>query len=171
MIAVRISPAGAVTCRAAFELPLAPISVWGQIRDFSCYARQDFFHDDPQVEGIPRRGAAITLTHRYAALRFRRVGRILVWREGVGYSFSDLSRRGPRVGFPHVFSYRIEPLGPDATRLHVVVRGRWTARWIPHLFARLWLWWVFGHVVRSIRNELLLYRVWRKRHKFASSAG
>ena len=34
------------------------------------------------------------------------------WRELDGYSFSDLSPRGPRARFPHVYRYRL-PLSPD----------------------------------------------------------
>lgn len=169
MIVVRLRRPGKVECRASLRIPLGAISVWGQLRDFSRYARQDFFHAGPEIDGgIPRKGAKLSLSHAYAGLRFHRVGRILVWREGVGYSFSDLSIRGPRCGFPHVFSYRLEPLGPDYCRLHISVRGRWTAWWIPPPVAWLWLWWVFSHVVRSIRNELLLFRVWRRRNRASS---
>ncbi|HEY2584284.1 MAG TPA: SRPBCC family protein [Tepidisphaeraceae bacterium] len=163
---IRINDHRAVDCRATLEVPLPAISVWGQIRDFPNYARQDFFHADPSVAGgVPRAGADIVLYHRYMGLSFRRVGRILVWREGVGYSFSDLSLRGPRSGFPHVFSYRIEPAGTGACRLHIRVRGLWTASRVPRLLARAWLWWVFAHVVRSVENQLLVYRVWRKRRE------
>lgn len=163
---IAINDRGAVDCRATLEVPLPAISVWGQIRDFASYARQDFFHVNPTVAGgVPRPGAEIILYHRYMGLRFRRVGRILVWREGVGYSFSDLSERGPRAGFPHVFSYRIEPAGSAACRLQIRVRGLWTARTVPRLLARAWLWWVFAHVVRSVENRVLAYRIWRKRRE------
>lgn len=166
MTRIRVSGNGAVDCRARLELPLPAISAWGQLRDFPRYARQDAFHADIQIEGgLPRAGARIELCHRYAGIRVRRTGRILVWREGVGYSFSDLSLRGARAGFPHVFSYRLESLGEARCALHIIVRGRWTAHRIGRPLARLWLWWVFGQVVRSVRNELLLYQIWRKRRQ------
>ena len=43
-----------------------------------------------------------------------------------GYSFSDLSRRGPRYRFPHTFSYYLRPAGADGCALEILVRGRWT---------------------------------------------
>ena len=77
-----------------------------------------------------------------------------------------------RAGFPHVFSYRLEPAGAGACRLHIGVRGLWTARAVPRLLARAWLWLVFAHVVRSVENQLLVYRVWRKRrHRNGRQAG
>jgi hypothetical protein len=160
---IEIKRSGAVECSAALELPLPATSVWGQIRDFHRYAQQDFFHADLEIEGgMPRPGARLKLTHRYAGVRIARAGRILVWREGIGFSYSDLSRSGPRHGFPHVLSYRLEPVGAAQCRLHVSVRGRWTARRIPRPLARLWLRWVFSHLVRSVQNELLIYQFWRK---------
>jgi hypothetical protein len=160
-----LTKAGAVDCWATLGLPLSARSVWGQIRDFARYSRQDIFHAEPMVEGgIARQGARIRLSHRYVGLRFERVGRILWWREGVGYAFSDLSRRGPRVGFPHVFAFRIEPVDAGHCRLHVRVRGRWTARAVPRFVARLWLRWVFAHVMRSVNAELMMYRIWRKQN-------
>ena len=160
---VRVGRRGAVDCRAAIDLPLSALSTWGQIRDFHRYARQDFFHAKIVVEGeLPRQGARLTLSHRYLGLVVARVGRILIWREGIGYAFSDLSTRGPRAGFPHVLGYRIEPISESRCRLHIQVRGRWTATHVPRWAAHLWLVWVFGHVVRTVRNRLLLYQLWRR---------
>ena len=161
---VRIRSRGSVDCHAVLELRLPAASVWGQVRDFQRYARHDFFHQELNIQGdVPRRGAGLELSHQFFGFTVRRVGRIVWWREGAGYSFSDLSRRGPRHGFPHVFSYRIEAVKAGASRLHVRVRGLWTARFVPRWAARLWLRWVFGYVVRSVENELLLYQVWRQR--------
>ena len=165
-MSVRVSRRGAVDCRRTLELPLSAISVWGQIRDFQRYARHDFFHAEMTITGgTPRAGAKLTLCHRYAGLRAERVGRILIWREGDGYSFSDLSLRGPRSGFPHVFSYRVEAAGEQACRLHIRVSGLWTSRYVPRWIARLWLGWIFAHIVRTVRNELLLFHIWRKRQQ------
>jgi hypothetical protein len=161
---VRVNRNGSVDCRAILALPLSAQCAWGQLRDFHRYARQDFFHADIDTEGvIPRAGSKLTLCHRYLGIRIYRVGRILIWREGVGYSFSDLSTAGPRAGFPHTFSYRIEPTSDKAWRLHIRVRGRWTANVVPRLLRKLWLAWVFGHVVQMVSNELLMYQIWRKR--------
>jgi hypothetical protein len=164
-MSVRITRGGAVDCRAALEIPLSATAVWGQLRDFHRYAQQDFFHAELMLEtGFPKAGARLTLCHRYAGIRVNRIGRILVWREGIGYSFSDLSKRGPRAGFPHIFSFRIEPTAENSCRLHIRVRGLWTAKWIPVWAVKLWLIWVFAHVVRRIDNEIMIYRIWRKRN-------
>jgi hypothetical protein len=164
---IQIRRSGAVRCHACLEIPLAGMSVWGQLRDFSRFARQDFFHDVLEISGgEPRGGAEILLVHRYAFFAVRRKGRICWWREGVGYSFSDLSLTGPRRGFPHVFSYRIEQAAEaNACRLMIGVRGRWTASFVPRAMARVWLWWVFRHVVRSVENQLLSYSLWRRSRK------
>ena len=160
---VRVSPSHAVDCHAVLRLPVSAVSIWGQLRDFRKYASQDFFHAEIEIEGdTPCAGAKLKLCHRYAGLRTDRVGRILAWREGVGYSFSDLSTRGTRTGFPHIFTYRIEPMGETACHLHIRVRGKWTAHIFPRCITRLWLLWVFTHIVRKIENELLLYQLWRQ---------
>jgi hypothetical protein len=152
------------------DLKLSPLSVWGQLRDFRRYAAQDLFHAEIKIEGgLPRAGAVLRLSHRYCGLRVPRHGRILFWREGVGFSFSDLSFRGPRHGFPHVFTFRIEPL-PNGTRLQIRVTGLWTPRFCPRQLARLWLLWVFRQVVRCVHNELLIYQFWRERVHRVSSA-
>jgi hypothetical protein len=165
---IHVCPRGRVECRAAIELPLPPLRAWGQLRDFTRFASHDYFHAEIHVDGnVPRAGAKLRLTHRYLLPRVHRVGRLLRWREWdqadplacCGYSFSDLSRRGPRRGFPHVFSYYLRAAGPGACQLEVVVRGLWTARAVPPWAARLWLWWVFGHVVNSVRNDLLTHAV------------
>jgi hypothetical protein len=84
-----------------------------------------------------------------------RVGRILTWEEGRGYSFSDLSRARPRRAFPHAYEYALHPLEGDRCCLEISIRGRWTMRLLPRPLVRLWLAWVFSHIVRSIENELL----------------
>jgi hypothetical protein len=162
MIRVRVNATWVVRCRAELELKLSPLSVWGQLRDFRRYARQDLFHEDIQIDGgLPRPGARLKLLHCYGGIRVKRHGRILLWREGVGFAFSDLSHRGPRHGFPHVLSFRIEPTDGGSC-LHIRATGLWTARATSRLLARVWLRWVFAHVVRSVRNELMLYQLWRK---------
>ncbi|HEX4796474.1 MAG TPA: hypothetical protein VH370_21975 [Humisphaera sp.] len=166
----RISRRGVVCCRAFLDVPLSARVVWGQLRDFQRFARQDPFHATINIEGgAPRAGASLTLSHRYAGLRIARGGRILVWREEVGYSFSDLSQRGPRHGFPHVFSFRLEP-HDNACRLKIEVRGLWTTRWIPRWLARIWLRWVFTQIVRHVEQELILFRLWHKRRELVVAA-
>lgn len=173
MTRVRVGRSGDVCCRAALHLPMSAGAAWGELRDFTRYASQDTFHAEFRIEGgLPRRGARFVVAHRFMLFSVERVGRILRWQElersaaaaptpgkrygPAGYSFSDLSRRGPRHGFPHTFSYYLRPAGPESCTLEVVVRGRWTARLVPRWAARLWLEWVFAHVVLSVRNSLLL---------------
>ena len=161
---IRIGRHGAVDCSATLRVPLPAVAVWGQLRDFPRYAQQDFFHAEMCIEGgIARQGAALTMRHRFAGFTVCRVGRICQWREGERFSFSDLSTRGPRSGFPHVFSCRVRPVADSATDVDIRVRGKWTAR-VPRLLARLWLAWVFGHIVRQTEQQLLLYCIWRKRN-------
>ena len=151
---IRIAPGRRVTCTATINLPLSPGAAWGQLRHLPTSATHDPFHARVTVGS----GGRLVIEHRYLVFRTLRVGRVLWWREGVGFAFSDLCRRDPQAAFPHVLSYRLEPVGPAACRLHVRVGGRWTLpgpRWI----GQLWLRWVFGHVVRTARNELLTYAV------------
>jgi hypothetical protein len=177
VIRVRIGRNGAVHCRAALRLPMSAGAAWGELRDFTRYASQDTFHAEFRIDGgAPRCGARFVVTHRFLLFSVQRVGRILRWREfdhpvlgddlppvrPAGYSFSDLSRRGPRHGFPHTFSYYLRPTGAAACTLDIVVRGRWTARFIPKWAARLWLAWVFAQVVVSVRNSLLLAAAGRR---------
>jgi len=166
---VCIHRSGRVACRAELELPLPASAAWGELRDFRRSASHDFFHCDIRIEGgVPRRGAGLVLEHRFGPFRARRVGRILRWREwgdseasgngsckAAGYSFSDLSAAGPRAGFPHVLSYHLQASPRGTCRLAITVGGLWTARLVPRWAARLWLAWVFHHVVASVRNQLL----------------
>jgi hypothetical protein len=169
MSRVCVDRSGRVQCVAELGLPLPASVAWGQLRDFRRSATHDYFHAAVQVPGgAPRAGAGLVLEHRFLLLRVRRVGRILRWREwgeavGIeppkavaGFSFSDLSTAGPRAGFPHVFSYDLTAAGSNACRLRVIVRGLWTATAVPRWAARLWLGWVFRHVVRSVQNDLLI---------------
>ena len=162
---VSVSRWGRVACATRLELPMSAGSAWGQLRDFRTYACHDYFHADVRIAGgVPRRGAKLRILHRYGPFEVERCGRIVWWEEGRGYSFSDLSLRGPRRGFPHVLGYRLIPDGElhDRGLEHITVRGRWTARGVPRWAARLWLAWVFFHVVRRVENSLLVYRLWRQ---------
>jgi|SRR5262249_12095951 len=98
-----------------------------------------------------------------------RFGRILVWDEGAGYTFSDLSRHGGQTGFPHVFFVAIEPLTGTAeearnelgsaaaqplARLTIRVRGKWTCRIVPLWLGRLWAWLVCREHARLLKKAL-----------------
>ena len=157
MIRVTIRRTGAVECFGRFELPTGVGAAWCQIRDFRRFAAIDFFHGSVRVlgGGGVRAGAAIEIPHRFGPFRVTRVGRILSWEEGRGYAFSDLSARRPRRGFPHAYRYELHPQGPDTCCVEITIRGRWTLRALPRPLVRLWLAWVFSHIVHSAENELL----------------
>ncbi|MDB5327872.1 MAG: hypothetical protein JWM57_3441 [Phycisphaerales bacterium] len=154
---VRVTARRRVVCRAVVPLPLTARQAWGQLRDFHRYAAHDHFHAGFLIEGgVPQAGARLTIEHRYGPFRTRRVGRILRWREGEGFAFSDLSIGDARRAFPHVLRMSVGPTSEATCALTIAVTGRWTAptpRWI----ARLWLAWVFLQIVQKTRNGLLLF--------------
>ncbi|MCI0360360.1 MAG: hypothetical protein L0211_17935 [Planctomycetaceae bacterium] len=119
--------------------------LWQQIRDLPRFLTIDPFHDKViLMRDSPAAGVDLTLSHNAFGWRFLRFGRILAWRENSGYSFSDLSARGPHTGFPHVFEVQIEPVlepqdSPSMSRLTIRVRGRWTSRLVPVWIGRLWI--------------------------------
>jgi hypothetical protein len=154
---IRIFPSRRVVCDATIELPISAGAAWGQLRDFQSSARHDPFHSKIWIEGnVPKTGANLRIEHRYLLARATRVGRILRWEERVGFAFSDLREKFPSRAFPHVLSYRLEHLTNSTSRLRIRVGGRWTAP-IPRWLGRIWLWWVFSHVVRTVQNQLLRF--------------
>jgi hypothetical protein len=152
----RVSRAWRVVCRAEMDLPFCADVAWGRLRDFRTFAAQDFFHASVRVDaGGVRPSARLEIDHRFGPLFTTRVGRILKWEEGVGYSFSDLSRAGPRCAFPHVYRYRLRAAGPSRCMIELTIAGLWTTRWLPPPLVRLWLLWIFSHIARSVQNTLL----------------
>ena len=145
----------------------SPEQLWKQISDLPRFLTIDPFHDQVTLmRDEPAKGVDLVLSHNAFGRRFLRFGRIIAWQEGVGYTFSDLSSRGPRAGFPHVFMVRIEPLAnellaneppglprrpsplphkvglrdkPGGSQLTIRVRGRWTSRIIPVWLGRQWI--------------------------------
>jgi hypothetical protein len=161
---VRISSTNRVVCRATIQLPMSAGMTWGQLRDFRSSAMHDPFHAKIEIHGgLPVAGARLTILHRQLLWHTTRAGRILRWKEGSGFAFSDLSVRNPAEAFPHVLSYHLEAVDSARCKLHVFVGGRWTApiwRWL----GRLWLWWVFLHVVRTVEVKLLRFALGMKLH-------
>jgi len=139
---------GAVHARISFEIPMAADRVWEHMRDFRRFICVDPLHQrarftTPGNDASPA-GRTIVVEHRLLGCRVDRVGRVLKWTEGTGFAFSDLSRRGVHVGFPHVCYYRLDSLTPTVSRLTVGARGKWTSRSFPRWAARLWLKWVLA---------------------------
>jgi hypothetical protein len=166
LIALRLHHRREVHLVGTLLLPLAAPAVWGQMRSFTHFVGLDPFHgpirtpdgSTPSAAGVP-----IILGHKFGPLRLDRVGRILRWREGCGYSFSDLSRGGRTTGFPHIFTYDLRGRGSSASRLTITIRGHWTARWMPASVIQLWLRWVLGHTMHTIRNRLFMIALHRER--------
>jgi hypothetical protein len=144
----------AVHLRIEVDVPRPAAEVWRLVADLPRFGCVDPFHSRVVVLG-PRlkRGVGLALEHRAFGLRFWRFGRLLTWKEGQGYAFSDLSARGPRRGFPHVFFVSLLSVASSRTCLRIEVRGRWTARWLPLWASRCWLRFV-------CREHAQLLRAW-----------
>jgi hypothetical protein len=157
MIRVGLDARWRVNLAATCELPMSIASAWNALRDFRRFACMDVFHRAVHLERPdPASGVGLRIEHGLLGLRVMRVGRILAWAEGRSYSFSDLSLRGPRAGFPHVYRFELQPAAEDACRLTISVRGLWTARLLPRPAVRAWLGWNLLKTRASIQNALLL---------------
>ena len=145
-----------VDLRIELEIVRPHDEVWKTVADLPRFACVDPFHSRVIVMGPQlRAGVDLTLEHRAFGLSHLRFGRLLKWRERCGYAFSDLSARGSKRGFPHVFFLTVEPLAAEplersCVRIHV--RGKWTAWWTPRWIARLWLWYIATEHVRLLRS-------------------
>jgi hypothetical protein len=148
-------------------LPLSAAAAWGQMRDFARFIAIDPLHTrvrvGPPVPGrVGPAGRPLVIPHRFLGLGPDRVGRVLRWEEGRGFAFSDLSRRGPRAGFPHICAYALRADGPGRCCLTVSARGVWTARWIPRWAAACWIWWVLLLTEAQIQMYLGAFARWRR---------
>lgn len=162
MIDILLGPRGRIYLRGTLDLPLRVSVVWGQMRHFAHFITLDPFHVHIDIiDNQAETAARLVIHHRFFLIHIIRVGHILKWREGQGYSFSDLSKRGPRVGFPHVFTYDVQSNGIDASRLSITVRGRWTANFLPQWAIKLWLRWVLGRTLDRVQQELLTLAILR----------
>ena len=105
-----------VDLRIELEVARPPAEVWARVADFPEFVTIDPFHSRVIVLGPELRpGVALALEHRAFGVKFLRFGRLLRWREGRGYTFSDLSgRSGGRGFFPHVFDFAVEPAAAGA---------------------------------------------------------
>lgn len=144
---------GAVDLSIEIAVPRPHAEVWPIVADLPRFGCIDPFHRRVILLNPPlKHGAALALEHGAFGVTFWRFGRLLKWREGECYAFSDLSARGCRHGFPHVFFVRVTADGPGKTRLEVRVRGKWTARLTPGWLARCWLRYVCLEHARLLRR-------------------
>ena len=143
-------------------VPMRASVVWGQMRDLRWFLTIDPLHArailDSPTPGLPRwpRGAKLVLSHRLLGIGPDRIGRVLKWTEGCGFAISDLSKRGPRKGFPHVCCYELHRIDDRSCQISVSVRGRWTLRMLPRFIARAWLWWVMHETSVCLRREFTI---------------
>ena len=134
--------------------------VWNLISDLPRFLTIDPFHDHVTLmRDQPAVGVDVVLSHNAFGRRFLRFGKIIAWREGSGYTFSDLSPRGPKQGFPHVFMISLQSLPTSdekspLTRLTIHVRGRWTSPLAPAWLGRLWVWLVCREHARLLRKGI-----------------
>lgn len=153
---VRVDRSGRVRLEHRLEVPLSRGALWREISDLGRYATLDFFHRAVVLDAAePARGVELRLDHGWLGLGFSRVGRILRWDPGRGWAFSDLSRRDPLRGFPHVYEVRIGAAGDGTSYLELRITGRWTARWLPRPLVRVWLGWILGKIVATAGVWLL----------------
>jgi len=131
---------------------------WPIVADLPIFLTIDPFHDRVTLQRLPAgKGVDLVLHHNAFGLRFFRFGRITAWREGSGYTFSDLSGRKPEFGFPHVFIIELLRDETDdgvGCKLTIRVRGRWTSRLIPVFVGRLWVSWVCREHARLLAAAL-----------------
>jgi hypothetical protein len=147
----------AILARVEGVAPIPAARLWDLAADLPRFLTIDPFHTRViLMRSRPAVGVDLVLLHNAFGLRFPRFGRILRWRPGKEYAFSDLSGCG-RGGFPHVFFVAVEPLAsdPNASRLIITVRGKWASRWIPPLLGRWWVWYVSREHARLLRKALL----------------
>ncbi len=144
----------------SLDVARSAADAWNLISDLPRFLTIDPFHDRVTLmRDRPEVGVDLVLSHNAFGRRFLRFGKIIAWREGNGYTFSDLSPRGPKQGFPHVFMINIEPQPTvestsPITRLTIHVRGRWTSRLVPVCLGRLWVWLVVREHARLLRKGI-----------------
>lgn len=133
---------GRVFLTTTLDVPCSVDRLWRMASDLPRFLTIDPFHARVTLmRPSPAVGVHLALAHRVLGLEIMRFGKLLRWREGQGYAFSDLSSRGPNVGFPHVFFVDVtpSPTDPASSRLTIQVKGKWTARWLPAPLIQLWL--------------------------------
>jgi hypothetical protein len=138
------------------DIPRPASEVWLRIAQLELFLCIDPFHTSIiAVDGPLKVGSTLLLEHHAIGFRFTRGGRLLRWREGEGYSFSDLRRRDPRRGFPHVFHVAVRSTDDArSTRLTIDVRGRWSSKLVPARVGMLWLGWVMREHARLLRAAM-----------------
>lgn len=157
MIRLTITRDWRVDAAGSVDLPTPAAAVWSVMRDLERFLTADPLHARVLFRFLPHPsrtflGARMVIQHRFLGLGPDRLSTVLTWREGHGFSVSDLSSHGVRAGFPHICTFEVQPLSETASRLTIGARGRWTATWVPRPLIRLWLWWVIRATEHSVRR-------------------
>lgn len=157
MIRTHVSPTYRVRAELTLRWPVTRAFAWQHMADLPRFATADIFHE--RIHGLSDGiaiGKQIWIDHAFGPVYLQRTGRLLRWREGEEYAFSDLSLRHPHRAFPHVYDYRLSPLPDGSTQLQQIVTGKWTATWMPRELVRCWL----ALVMKC--NELCLRKYMRR---------
>ena len=140
------------------EVPVSKERLWEFVSDLRSFLTTDPYHRRVLAMRRPIGvGTHLAIEHGLLGFSFFRFGRLLRWQEGSGYSISDLSARGCRQGFPHVFNISIEPdagFPRDRSKLRIEVKGRWTAGMVPTVLRRWWLKFTCRWHLRLLRRKL-----------------
>jgi hypothetical protein len=164
---IDINSAWRVHAAGSIDLLLPARTVWGQMRDVAGFLCIDPLHTRVLVEqgrhGATLLGSNVLIEHRVLGVGPDRLGRVLKFDEGRGFAVSDLSKRGVKVGFPHVCVYELEEIDATHSRIHVSARGKWTATWMPRWMVKAWLWWILRSTESMIEGYFALFGRGRQR--------
>src|SRR5437868_5254284 len=90
-----------VDAAADLSLPMQAATAWGQMRDWRRFMIIDPLHVRVRVlderkgrQNLSPAGLTLIIEHRFLGIGPNRIGRMLRWREGQGFAFSDLSQMG-----------------------------------------------------------------------------
>jgi hypothetical protein len=156
VIFVSINKRRRVRLLAEIETTLPREHVWHAMSHLEAFTTCDPFHTRVRsVDNAPiAHGSSIKIIHGFFGVGITRVGRVLRWEENTGYAFSDLSPRGPKLGFPHIYGYRLRDLPGGGCALTVSVRGVWTMRALPRRYVAAWLTGVMWLIEMLLRRRL-----------------
>ena len=157
MTTIQLSDRWGVTAQTRVVLDASANEVWAVMQNLSRFISADPYHTrmtDTQgnkLDYIPPRGTKIRTGHGISVTFFDRVGTMIRVVPNRMIAFTDLSKRGQHVGFPHVYKYELKALGQQTCELKLTARGRWSAHWMPRALVKAWLWWVMVQASWSMR--------------------
>lgn len=175
MTTVQLSTRWAVNAQASVQLNASTDEIWAVMQRFNRFIAADPYHtrvtdaQGDRLDTLPPCGTAIRLGHGIGLTWFDRVGTLLRIVPGKSIAFTDLSKRGRNIGFPHLYHYTLTPHNEQTCELTLAVRGRWSARWMPRADVRAWLAWVLIQARWSLRMHTT-YEIHRDRKRRCTSA-